>query len=636
MDAYIKRFEGHAADCGWERSKWALALSALLKGRALTIYHSLGPHQRGDYEALTTALLNGFGITADRMLENFRRAQLQKGETYVLMLQRLESSLNRYCELMETAPGSMEFYQLMIREQFLKACESSLRVKLKEQEVVSNLSLAKQADLWAGARRQVKGVKPHEKHHATGIGEGAKPKTGVSGEQGNSSNKHVHKCYTCGKPGHRAADCKVKPKSGYIAGVSSSGKKHPNVGKDPLAWTLEVVDGNVNGKSAKIFRDKGATTHMVRKSLVKPGSETGRHIYVKFPNGYAKEIVEVYVWVDTPYIKGKIRAVQQERAVYGLLMGNVPRVSDCPSPPSKKTGDSEEASASAECSHTQSTEAKGDSPGDDVTGSDHTLTQLKNKGEKASCEVMEREAKPLVEATATPLTGNLLVAAVTTRSETNKPTRPEKHLKLRDIQGVSAKEFIDVQGSDPTLAQIRRYAEEKKVFQHQERKYWYLHHNGKLVRSVETPHDIWDQLVVPQEHRLAAFRLGHEVVIGHMGHAKTSAQIQAVFYWPGITGKIQCYTRSCDTCQRTTDQRRVKPGKLQPLPIIDQPFKLVSIDLVGPIIPSATDGSKYIQTMVDHATRYPEAAALKNIETSTVAEALVGFFSRLRCSSLAP
>ncbi|XP_069181874.1 uncharacterized protein [Procambarus clarkii] len=230
MDAYIKRFEGHAADCGWERSKWALALSALLKGRALTIYHSLGPHQRGDYKALKTALLNSFGITADQMLENFRRAQLQKGETYVLMLQRLESSLNRYCELMETAPGSMEFYQLMIREQFLEASESSLRVKLKEQEVVPNRSMAKQADLWAGARRQVKGVKPHEKHVlATGTGEGAKPKTGVSGEQENSSNMHVHKCYNCGKPGHRAADCKAILKPGYIVGVSSSGKKHPNV-----------------------------------------------------------------------------------------------------------------------------------------------------------------------------------------------------------------------------------------------------------------------------------------------------------------------------------------------------------------------------------------------------------------------
>ncbi|XP_069182444.1 uncharacterized protein [Procambarus clarkii] len=85
------------------------------------------------------------------------------------------------------------------------------------------------------------------------------------------------------------------------------------------------------------------------------------------------------------------------------------------------------------------------------------------------------------------------------------------------------------------------------------------------------PHDTFDQLVVPQEHRLAVFRLGHGALMGgHMGHLKTSARIQAVFYWPGITGEIQRYTRSCDTCQRTTDRGRVKPGKLQPFSNADQ------------------------------------------------------------------
>ena len=40
-------------------------------------------------------------------------------------------------------------------------------------------------------------------------------------------------------------------------------------------------------------------------------------------------------------------------------------------------------------------------------------------------------------------------------------------------------------------------------------------------------------------------------------------------------------------------------------------------------------GHRYILTLVDFATRYPKAVPLKNIDTETVAEALVDIFSRL-------
>ena len=53
------------------------------------------------------------------------------------------------------------------------------------------------------------------------------------------------------------------------------------------------------------------------------------------------------------------------------------------------------------------------------------------------------------------------------------------------------------------------------------------------------------------------------------------------------------------------------------------------MDLVGPISPPNENGHQYILTLVDHATRYPEAIALKRIDTPTVAEALVDMFSRL-------
>ena len=55
------------------------------------------------------------------------------------------------------------------------------------------------------------------------------------------------------------------------------------------------------------------------------------------------------------------------------------------------------------------------------------------------------------------------------------------------------------------------------------------------------------------------------------------------------------------------------------MPLIDQPFKRVAIDLVVAIAPTSDKGHKHILTLVDYATRYLEAVLLKNIDTETVA-----------------
>ena len=66
------------------------------------------------------------------------------------------------------------------------------------------------------------------------------------------------------------------------------------------------------------------------------------------------------------------------------------------------------------------------------------------------------------------------------------------------------------------------------------------------------------------------------------------------------------------------------------MPLIDTPFKRrVAIDIVGPIEPRSERKCRYIVTMIDYATRYPEAVALLGIETERVAEVLVEMFSRV-------
>ena len=63
--------------------------------------------------------------------------------------------------------------------------------------------------------------------------------------------------------------------------------------------------------------------------------------------------------------------------------------------------------------------------------------------------------------------------------------------------------------------------------------------------------------------------------------------------------------------------------------MIDTPFKRVEVDIVGPIEPQSNNRSRYILTMMDCATRYPDAIALPSIETERVEEALVEIFSRV-------
>ena len=89
------------------------------------------------------------------------------------------------------------------------------------------------------------------------------------------------------------------------------------------------------------------------------------------------------------------------------------------------------------------------------------------------------------------------------------------------------------------------------------------------------------------------------------------------------------FCKSCDICQRTIQKGRVTKVPLGKMPLIDTPFKRVAVDIVGPTEPRSDKKSRYILTMIDYATRYPEAVALPSIETERVAEALVEMFSRV-------
>ena len=68
---------------------------------------------------------------------------------------------------------------------------------------------------------------------------------------------------------------------------------------------------------------------------------------------------------------------------------------------------------------------------------------------------------------------------------------------------------------------------------------------------------------------------------------------------------------------------------LMPQPVIDEPFKRITIDSVG-LLQRTNRGNKFVLTMMDFPPHNQEAIPLKKIDAEIVAEALNQIFSRMR------
>ena len=221
--------------------------------------------------------------------------------------------------------------------------------------------------------------------------------------------------------------------------------------------------------------------------------------------------------------------------------------------------------------------------------------------------------------------------AVTTRrqAKTEGQTILLKVAKEVNLAVINPEKLKELQEADPTLHWYRNMEEPVMM---PGKEITFVTRKGILYRQCEIQADEKPvlQVVVPECLRRRIMQLAHDSILGaHLCTGKTLSRIQAVFYWPDMGGDVARFCRSCDICQRTISKGRIPKVPLQKMPLIDQPFKRVAVDLVGPISHRSENGHQYILTLVDYATRYPEAIALKRIDTPTVAEALVDMFSRL-------
>ena len=75
-----------------------------------------------------------------------------------------------------------------------------------------------------------------------------------------------------------------------------------------------------------------------------------------------------------------------------------------------------------------------------------------------------------------------------------------------------------------------------------------------------------------------------------------------------MANDVQVYCNSCDTCQRVNPRLPKQRQELHPIPVTDV-WNQIGIDIVGPL-PETVRGNKYIITVTDYFSTWPEAGPL--------------------------
>ncbi|XP_075188552.1 uncharacterized protein LOC142270515 [Anomaloglossus baeobatrachus] len=212
------------------------------------------------------------------------------------------------------------------------------------------------------------------------------------------------------------------------------------------------------------------------------------------------------------------------------------------------------------------------------------------------------------------------------------PEVPGEVGTLTSLLAASSREFQAALHADVSLVTLRDLAEKPFSNTGKERVFW---DQGRLYRETVpcNPQQEWlreRQLVVPYRFRDELLRIAHEIPLaGHLGVSKTKARLSHHFYWPKMGTDISNYCRSCITCQRVGKLGPAPKAPLISLPVIEEFFQRVAVDIVGPLAVPSSSGKRFVLTVVDFATRYPEAVALSSVRADEVADALLAIFSRV-------
>ena len=536
----------------WPKAEWAVRLVPQLTGKALDSYARLREGESNDYDIIKKAILKRYNLTASTYRDKFRSCKQEPNETFREFYTRSLNYFEHWCQMERVGEDFRMLVDVIMREQMINSSSKDLQVWLKERKPKSADEMIDLADAYQSAHRgSVIVTKGHtQSTPKDSRGKSQEPKSGSGNPQGKSDKK----CFLCHRTGHFINKCPLRKSTDKDTNAEkNSGGKHkpgqsqekaglvhsPTVTRKGLSLELPVTvgpnkskedtrnsglrieSGMVNGKKATVLRDTGCTSILVAEKLIKKTDLTGGVSDVTLANGYSEKCPEVWIEVDTTYVKGKVVALVMNSPFAELIIGNSTRVG---------------IPAEMDCN------------------------EEKSRSEEDTCQAVE------------------------TRSSTKRKPIGKEVMDVGQGFGenYSRDEWIEEQRNDPTLDVYRKRVsdsipEDGSGYISLDKGMLYRHFrsdsNTEMVKQSLVPYTFCNQI----------FRLAHDIpMAGHLGIKKTRDRILKYFFWPGIFDDTKKYCRSCPKCQKGTSKTMVSKVPLVQIPRIDVPFQRIAMDMVGP------------------------------------------------------
>ena len=187
-------------------------------------------------------------------------------------------------------------------------------------------------------------------------------------------------------------------------------------------------------------------------------------------------------------------------------------------------------------------------------------------------------------------------------------------------------DMVEEQDKDGVVKGIKEQLESGKAVGALKNRHLIL--GGLLYYLSDPDDDPTPRLYIPKQLQDAVIKQYHDDN-GHMGIDKTFESIKRKYYFPNLYQRLTSYVNACVTCQTRALKKQRPP--LQEMEQPPYPFAKLSMDISGPY-PTSLSGNRYILSVVDHYTGWPEAFAIPDKSAQSVAHILVDeIFPRFGC-----